>query len=77
MAKVVYNLAVVVGSYVKDGKDKNRYQNVGIMMENNDGGRFILLDRTFNPAGCPNPENKDKVLISMFEPKDREGSENI
>lgn len=69
MTKKVYDLAVKVGSYVKDGKEKHRYQNVGAVLENNEGGKFILLDRTFSPAGCLNPDNKSTVLISMFDPK--------
>jgi len=27
------------------------------------------MDRHFNPAGVPNPDNKGNVLISKFEPK--------
>jgi len=26
----------------------------------------MILDRTFNPAGVPNPDNKSSVLVSMF-----------
>ncbi len=32
----------------------------------NDNGQFMILDRTFNPAGVPNPDNKSSVLVSMF-----------
>lgn len=70
MTKKVKDLAVAAGKYIKDGKEKNRYLNVGVVLETNDGGKFILLDRTFSPAGCPNPEGKSTVLISMFDPKD-------
>lgn len=69
MAKKVKELAVKVGTYEKNGEKKNRYLNVGIVMENTDGGKFILLERTFSPAGVPNPEGKDTVLISMFDVK--------
>jgi len=69
--KKVYDLSVKVSSYVdREGTTKNKYENVGAVMEKEDGGRFILLNRTFNPAGCPNPENKSSVIISMFEPRD-------
>jgi len=66
MANKTHNLAVKVGEYQKDGQTKNRYINVGSVMSG-ENGQFILMDRTFNPAGVPNPENKDSVLISVFD----------
>lgn len=69
MTKKVKDLAVKVGTYQKGGETKNRYMNVGAVLEGADGKQFLLLDRTFNPAGCPNPENKQTVLISMFDVK--------
>lgn len=71
MATKKFELAVKVGSYQKDGADKGKYENVGVVMET-DKGMFILLKRTFNPAGVMNPEGKESVLISMFEPKEKE-----
>lgn len=70
MTKKIKDLAIKVGSYESEGKTKNRYQNVGAVLETAEGGKFILLDRTFNPAGAPNPDNKSTVLISMFDIKD-------
>ncbi len=69
--KKLYDLAVKTGTYEKDGETKNRYENVGSVMEKDDGGKFIFLNRTFNPAGVPNPENRSNVILSMFknEPK--------
>lgn len=69
--KKLYDLAVKTGTHEKDGETKNRYENVGSIMEKDDGGRFILLNRTFNPAGVPNPDNRSNVILSMFknEPK--------
>ena len=71
--KKLYDLAVKVGSYQKDGQEKGRYQNIGAVMEKDDGGKFIIMNRTFNPAGVPNPDNKDSLLVSMFKPKDKGG----
>ena len=72
--KKVYDLAVKTGSYQnKNGETKNRYQNVGSVMEG-DNGQFIIMDRTFNPAGVPNPDNKSSVIISMFAPREDNGS---
>ena len=74
--KKVYDLAVKTGSYQnKNGETKNRYQNVGSVMEG-DNGQFIIMDRTFNPAGVPNPDNKSSVIISMFAPREDNGSQS-
>jgi len=64
-----YDLAVVVDSYTVDGKKKNKYQNIGSVMQKDDGSAFILLDRTFNPAGVPNPEHRSTIIVSKFEPR--------
>jgi len=72
MAKKLYDLAVKVGSYEKDGKTKGRYQNVGAVLEG-ENGKYLLLDRYFNPAGVPNPDDRANVIVSMFEPKQNGG----
>jgi len=70
--KIAYELSVKVSEYTdRDGNVKGKYMNVGRILEKEDGGQFIILDRTFNPAGCPNPDNKSSVIISMFEPKEK------
>lgn len=66
----LYDLAVKVGEYQSGGQTKGRYQNVGAVMQTDDGGKFILLYRFFNPAGVPNPDNRANVALSMFEPRD-------
>lgn len=69
MAKT-YDLAVKTGSYKdKDGNVKNRYENIGTVVEG-DNGPYIIMKRTFNPAGVPNPENRDTIVVSMFAPRD-------
>ena len=65
MSKKVYDLSVKIG-------EKN-WLNVGAVLEKDDGGRFIILERSFNPAGVPNPDNKSSLIISMFEPKSKDG----
>ncbi len=53
-------------------KTKNRYLNIGSVMRNDDGdgtNTYILMDRTFNPAGVKNPDNRSNLLISIFEHK--------
>ena len=67
--KLVYKLAVKTGTYEKDGQTKNKYQNVGVIMEG-EKGPFILLNKTFNPAGIQ--DGKESVIISMFEEKSKD-----
>ena len=67
--KKTHDLAVVVEVYQKDGKDKNRYANVGYILTGDDGSNMIMLKRTFNPAGTPNPKGKEHIIISRFEIK--------
>lgn len=67
MATKMRDLVVKTGSYTDNqGKEKGRWQNVGSLMRSDDGGEFIILNRCFNPAGVPNPDNKDSVLLSCF-----------
>jgi len=69
----IHDLAVVVGSYTDStGATKHRYQNIGVMMEKDDGGRFIIMERFFNPAGVMyDPERGNSIMVSMFDPKPR------
>jgi len=70
--KKIYDLAVRTGEYTNaSGETKGRYTNVGAIMQKDDGGKMIFMNRTFNPAGVPNPENRDNIIISMFAPKDK------
>lgn len=72
MAQKLYDVVVKTGSYVNgQGETKNRYENVGYVMQG-DNGQFVILKRTFNPAGVPNPEDKDSVILSMFEPQNNQ-----
>jgi hypothetical protein len=66
--KRTHDIAVKVGSYEKDGKTKNRYENVGYVLTSEDGGKMYFLNRTFNPAGVPIHEgNEGTVLLGVFE----------
>jgi hypothetical protein len=78
--KVLKELAVAVASYEdrNTGQMKNRYKNIGVLMETENNGqvnRFLMLDRSFNPAGVPFKQGSDKILISMFDPKPRDGQQ--
>ena len=73
MAKKAYDVAVVVGEYQKDGETKPQWLNVGVVLKKDDGKPFMLLNRTFNPAGVPISEDNQKtVLLNFFVPKKNE-----
>lgn len=71
MATKLYDLAVKTGSYIKDGEEKGRYENIGTVWEG-DNGKYMVLKRTFNPAGVPFKDGSDSIFISMFEPRQDE-----
>lgn len=76
-AKKVYDLAVSTRCYTdRDGKEKSAYENVGSVLEMDDGGKMILLKRSFNPAGVPHKDGSDQIVISMFVPKDKDGQQS-
>ena len=65
------DIAVVVGTYQKDGKETFKWKTVGALIENN-GKQYIMLDRSFNPAGTfveKGRESSDQIVMSLFEPK--------
>lgn len=65
-----YDLAVKVGTYEKNGETKGRYKNVGLILENDEGKKMVMIDPTFNFAAVRREDGKDMVMVSMFEPKD-------
>jgi hypothetical protein len=69
--KKIADLAVKVGQYVKDGETKNRYKNVGIVLQKDDGSKMRMIDPTFNFAAVKLDEGRDYVIISEFEIKDK------
>lgn len=72
--KKTHDLAVKTGSYATaSGEKKGRYENVGMILET-DNGEMMLLKRTFNPAGVPNPDGRDSVVLYRFEVKPRQQS---
>ncbi|GAF89229.1 unnamed protein product [marine sediment metagenome] len=66
-----YDLLVKVGSYEVNGETKNRYENIGAVLEN-EKGPYIMLKKTFNPAGVETEPGRDSIFVSMFEPKPRQ-----
>lgn len=77
-ARKLYDLAVKVSEYQdQQGNKKGRWQNVGAVMQGDDGGKFIMLAKWFNPAGVPDFSGRggESLLLSMFEPKDQNGQQ--
>ena len=72
MAKKLKDIVVKTGSYTDGtGQTKNRYKTVGSLIEG-EYGPFIMLDRTFNPAGLASGEGKDRVILNLFAPRDQQ-----
>ena len=71
-----FDLVVKVGEYTDgQGQTKGRFKNVGVMMEG-DKGPYILLDRTFNPAGVGGNEGRESIIVSLYEPKQDGGGQS-
>lgn len=68
----LYDLAVKSGTYEKNGETKGRYVNVGAMMEG-DNGPFLFINAHVNFAAFPRREGSESCIVSMFEPKPRDG----
>ena len=65
------DLVVKTGSYTdRDGNEKARFENIGRLMEGKDGP-YLLLKRTFNPAGVPVQEGRDSIVVSIYEPREQ------
>ena len=71
--KKIGNIAVAVGSYTdKNNSKKALWEQVGSLLENEKGQRFLSIKRTFNPAGVPlaeNGSNVREVMLGVFPEK--------
>ncbi len=74
MARKVKNLSVRTREYVDpQGNKKANWQNIGVVMENDQGKQFMLIDRWVNLAGLPDfsgKENPSAVMVTMFDVDD-------
>lgn len=77
MSRKKYDAAVKVGEYTdrQTGETKAKWLNVGAVIQT-EHGHCLLLDRTFNPAGLPDPENRGNVMISLFPADRQQGQRN-
>ena len=71
MARKVKNLSVRTREYVDpQGNKKANWQNIGVVMENDQGKQFMLIDRWVNLAGLPDfsgKPNPSAVMVTMFD----------
>ena len=70
MARKVKDLAVKTREYTdKEGNRKANWVNIGAVMENDEGGQFMFLDRWVNLAGIPDFKNANStsILVTMFD----------
>lgn len=74
MSKKIKDVAVKTSEYQdsQTGEVKARWLNVGAVMKDDKGDSYLVLDRTFNPAGVPNPENRSNVILGLFDVKQKE-----
>ena len=70
MAKKVKNLSVKTREYKdKNGNSKANWQNIGVIMENDQGKQYMLIDRWVNLAGLPDfstKPNPSAVMVNIF-----------
>lgn len=69
-AEPKYELSVKTGEY----NGKATWKKVGVLMEG-EKGPFILLDKTFNPAGVPSENERSSILIGCYEPKPKDATD--
>lgn len=76
MSKKIKNLCVATSKYTnREGNEKTNWLNIGAIIQKDDGGKFMIMNRTFNPAGVPNPDNKDIFIVSMFDVDKKDGAQ--
>ena len=70
-AQKIYDAAVATSEYqARDGSTKKNWVNVGAVLQFEDGGQCLILEKWFNPAGCAGDRG---VRINFFTPKPRDG----
>lgn len=77
MTKLIKNLAVKLREYTDNqGRQKAQWQKIGSVMQTDQGGQFILLDRHINLAGLPFKEGSTSVMVSLFDVEDKDNVSN-
>ena len=72
---IKYELTTKAGEYTaKDGTKKTIWQRVGEVHTSKDGGMYALIDAHINFAAFPRQEGSTRVMVSMFEPREKQWS---
>lgn len=67
MSNKLFDVAVKTGTYTdSQGQEKGRYENIGVVLQG-DKGPYMLLKKTFNPAGVNS--DRDTIMVSLFQPQ--------
>lgn len=67
----LYDLCVSTREYTDNsGNKKSVWENIGSILQNDEGKNFIMLKAHFNPAAIKRKEGSESILVSMFMPKD-------
>lgn len=70
-AQKIYDAAVATSEYTaRDGTQKKNWVKVGAVLQFEDGGQCLVLEKWFNPAGCAGDR---AVRINFFTPKPSDG----
>ena len=59
------------GTYTKDGQEKNRWVQIGVLGESQNG-QYVILEPHINLAGLPRSE-KGGVMVSVFDDQQQQG----
>ena len=78
-------LIAKVGTYQKNGETKNEYDELGVMLDN-DNGPYLLLDPSINLAGVLMKQNimaklegkqeRTNVMVSVFDSDQQNQQQN-
>lgn len=69
-------LMAASGTYTTaNGEEKKRWVEVGLEMENKDGGTFIVLHPHINLAGLIRSDKGGGVMVSKFDPEGKGGGD--
>ena len=71
----LYDLCVATRTYKSNGQDKTNWENVGALLQTDDGKKFIMLKAHFNPAAIQRKEGSESIIISMFKPKQKQNNQ--
>ena len=69
----LYDLCVATRTYKSNGQDKTNWENVGAILQNDDGKKFIMLKAHF--AAIQRKEGSESIVISMFKPKQKQNNQ--